>query len=318
MLVRIPSPQRSRQLTAFLSTTSTLANSLTAITQHAPYMRQYFEYLALPPLLPSPNSAKRLPATLTKGIRFENVGYQYPRAAKRGDVIKDVSFSAEPGELVAIVGDNGAGKTTLIHILIKFFRPRRGSVYFDDIDIEDCDPKDVRKAVAVLFQDYARYQFSLRESILIGSPSDQPASDERLLGSVRAAGLGSLVESLPNGIDSQLGALFPGGRELSGGQWQRIALARLFYRLSPVLVLDEPTSSLDAEGELATFNQIRESLRQRIGIIISHRFSTVRLADKIVVLSEGRILEVGTYDALIEVNGRYAKLFALQAEGYRS
>ena len=220
------------------------------------------------------------------------------------------------GELVALVGENGAGKSTLVKLLLRFYDPDLGSVRVGGVNLKDMDPEALRGRIGVLFQDYAMYELSVRENVVMGRP-DAPVDDARVMEALRDARSDWLVRKMPNGLDSKVGRLFEGGHDLSGGEWQRLALARIMYRDADIWILDEPTSSLDPEAEAAIFAELKENLKGRIGIVISHRFSTVRIADRIAVIADGRVKEIGTHSELLRAGGRYAELFELQAAGYR-
>ncbi|GAC1605758.1 MAG: hypothetical protein NVS4B10_19500 [Myxococcales bacterium] len=221
----------------------------------------------------------------------------------------------EPGEKLALVGDNGAGKSTLIKLLLRLYQPIEGAITYGGVDLRDLDPADLRARVGILFQDFVRYQFSAAENIGLGEVSalaDRP----RIESAVDRGGARAVIDDLPQKLDTMLGGWFEEGKELSGGQWQKIALARAFMRDAEVLVLDEPTASLDAEAEHDLFLRLQKLARDRSALLISHRFSTVRLADRIAVLRDGRIEELGSHEELLEKDGRYAHLFRLQAAGY--
>jgi ATP-binding cassette subfamily B protein len=227
-----------------------------------------------------------------------------------------LSLRIRSGELIALVGENGAGKSTLVKLLLRFYDVDRGSVRIGGVDLKDLDPETLRGRIGVLFQDYASYELTIRENVVMGRPDIQ-ASDERVMEALRDSRSEWLVKKMPNGLDSKVGRLFEGGHDLSGGEWQRLALARIMYRDADIWILDEPTSSLDPEAEAAIFAELKENLKGRIGIVISHRFSTVRIADRIAVVADGRITEVGTHEELLAAQSRYSQLFELQAAGYR-
>jgi ATP-binding cassette subfamily B protein len=301
-------------LSAFLMITGNLANSVSGLLQHGPYLVDYFDFLATPPLLEVPAVPARIPAGLGAGIALDDVTFTYPGAT--APALQEVSLTLRPGELVALVGENGAGKSTLVKLLLRFFDPDAGRISVSGLDLRACAPPEIRSRTAVVFQDFARYQFNVRDVVRLGDTTARP-DDGRVWAALRSAGLDQFVAGLPGGLDTQLGPLFPGGRDVSGGQWQRLAIARLFYRAADVLVLDEPTSSLDPESEALTFARLKSELGHRVGIVSSHRFSTVRSADRIAVLHEGRLVECGTHDELLAEGGRYAQLFRRQAAAYR-
>jgi ABC-type multidrug transport system fused ATPase/permease subunit len=301
-------------LSAFHSTTGNLANSLSGLLAHGPYLQDYFDFLATPRLLSIPAVPHVLPGTLAPGVTFDRVTYTYP--GSDAPALSGATMGIEPGQLVALVGENGAGKSTLVKLLLRLYDPDHGEVTIAGVPLTACDPADIRSRIATVFQDYARYQFTVRDVVAMGAP-DRPIDDEQVRTALEAAGLEAFVTGLERGIDTRVGRLFPGGHDISGGQWQRLALARLFYRDADILILDEPTSALDPEGEEATFRRLRDRLGDRCGLVISHRFSTVRVADTIAVLHRGELVEQGTHQCLMAEGGRYAHLFDLQAAGYR-
>ena len=291
-----------------------IVSSFTSLDENAQFLSDYFEFLEIEPLIRVVEPRQEMPPLLTRGIEFDDVSLTYPMGTE--PALDGVTFAIEPGELMALVGDNGAGKTTIIKMLLRFYDPSHGSVRVGGVDLRHVDPAELRERIGVLFQDFATYELSVRENVTLGRP-DKIATDADVEESLRAARADWLVKRLPRGLDSKVGRLFEGGHDLSGGEWQRLALARLIYRDADIWILDEPTSSLDPEAEAAIFAELRENLRGRIGIVISHRFSTVRIADRIAVVQDGRITEAGTHEELLALNGRYAHLFELQAAGYR-
>jgi ATP-binding cassette subfamily B protein len=277
------------------------------------YLSTLYEYLETP-VLDARGAALRGPHP-EDGVRFENVTFQYPDAEQ--PTLVDVNLHIRPGESLALVGENGSGKTTLIKLLTRLYQPTSGRILLDGKDLREWDEAALRDRIGVIFQDFTRYQLLLGENI--GAGDVQHFDDE---GRWREAGekgmAAAIVDNLPQGYRTPLGKWFNDGRELSGGQWQKIALSRAFMRArADILVLDEPTAAMDAAAEATIFEHFRALTQGRIAILISHRFSTVRMADQIVVLQDGRIIERGSHEDLMRVNGHYAHLFSLQAKGYR-
>jgi ATP-binding cassette subfamily B protein len=251
----------------------------------------------------------------SEGVKFDRVSFTYPGATE--PAVSDVSFQLRPGESLALVGENGSGKTTLIKLLTRLYAPSSGRITLDGLDLAEWSPAALRRRVGVIFQDFARYQLKVGENIGAGDVTH--FDDEVRWHEAASLGMAApFVEELPAGYQTQLGKWFKDGRELSGGQWQKIALSRAFMRgESDILVLDEPTAAMDARAEAQVFEQFRELARERMVILISHRFSTVRMADQILVIQGGQILERGSHEQLMTLNGHYAQLFQLQAKGYR-
>ena len=304
---------------AFTSVAGTLGNissTFVAVDQHTTFLDDYFSFLAIEPLVPTPVHPKPLPAAIA-AIDFDDVSFRYPGGS--GVAVEGLSLHIRAGELIALVGENGAGKSTLVKLLLRFYDADRGSVRVAGVDVKDVDPLALRSRIGVLFQDYASYELSVRENVVMGRPDGvlPGDDDQRVLKALRDSRSEWLLKKMPNGLDSKVGRLFEGGHDLSGGEWQRLALARIMYRDADIWILDEPTSSLDPEAEAGIFAELKENLRGRIGIVISHRFSTVRIADRIAVIADGHVAELGTHEELLAASGRYAQLFELQAAGYR-
>lgn len=302
---------------AFTSVSSTLAiisSTFVSVDQHTTFLDDYFSFLSIDDLVKKVEKPEGLPATLDKGIVFENVSFKYPGSPEFA--VQNFNLTITSGELLALVGENGAGKSTIIRLLLRFYDVDSGSISIGGVDLKKTDPEELRNRVGVLFQDYANYELSVRENVTMGRP-DLEVLDDRVLRSLRDARSEWLVKKMPNGLDSKVGRLFEGGHDLSGGEWQRLALARIMYRDADIWILDEPTSSLDPEAEAAIFAELKENLRGRIGIVISHRFSTVRIADRIAVIKDGKVSEIGSHNDLMKARGRYSELFELQAAGYR-
>jgi len=296
------------------SSIRSLLDSLNRLYESNLFLDNLVAYLKQQPLLVAPANGLIAPAPIRLGIEFRNVSFRYPGSDVY--VLRDINLHIQPGERIALVGLNGAGKTTLIKLLTRLYDPTDGQVLLDGMDLREYDLTSLHQRFGVIFQDFVRYQFTVGENIGFGQVD---ALDDlaRIKAAAERGGARTIIKNMPQGYDTMLGRRWEKGQELSGGQWQKIALARTFMRKAEVLVLDEPTSALDAEAEYEVFRRFGELIEGRIAVLISHRFSTVRMADRIVVLSAGKILEVGSHAELIHLDGAYARLFNLQAEGYR-
>lgn len=295
------------------SAVSSILSAIGGMYEDNLYLSTLYDYLDTP-VEPATGTAEAGPRP-EDGVRFEHVTFTYPGATE--PAVSDVSFQLRPGESLALVGENGSGKTTLIKLLTRLYVPTSGRITLDGLDLAEWNPAALHRRIGVIFQDFARYQLKVGENI--GAGDVRHFDDEARWH--EAAGLGMaapFIDELPAGYQTQLGKWFKDGRELSGGQWQKIALSRAFIRAeSDILVMDEPTAAMDARAEAQVFEQFRDLARDRMVILISHRFSTVRMADQILVIQGGRILEQGSHEQLMALGGHYAQLFQLQARGYR-
>jgi ABC-type multidrug transport system fused ATPase/permease subunit len=291
--------------------------SIASLYENGLFVSNLYDYLDIGTTGEAPRSSPPLSPLQAhaQSVEFRDVSFHYPGSEKL--VLNGVSLVLKPGEKLALVGDNGAGKSTLIKLLLRLYDPTGGAILYGGVDLRDMDPRDLRDRLGVLFQDFVKYQFTAAENIGLGwVPAI--ADRARIEKAADDGGAAQVIASLPQKLDTMLGGWFEEGQELSGGQWQKIALARAFMRRSEVLVLDEPTASLDAEAEHDLFVKLQFLAEDRTAILISHRFSTVRQADRIAVLRDGKIEELGTHDELVAKDGRYAQLFRLQAAGYSS
>jgi ATP-binding cassette, subfamily B, bacterial len=288
--------------------------SLTQLVEQSLYLDDLFSFLAIEPALISPLGAPEVPSPIVEGFRFEDVGFRYPGSDRWA--VRHLSFTFRPGERLALVGENGAGKTTLVKLLARLYEPTEGRILLDGRDLRSYDIGSLRRQIGVIFQDFVRYDMTLGENVAVGDIArldDQPAIEQ----ASRRSLADSVADRFSGRYDQVLGRRFEGGKDLSGGEWQKVALARAYLREAQVLILDEPTAALDARAEYEVFQRFAELSGGKMTVLISHRFSTVRMADRIVVLRGGELVELGSHEELVAKGGLYAELFALQARGYR-
>lgn len=286
---------------------------LTRIAESALYLKDYFDFTDLKPE-ETPSENREPPTEISNGFVFDHVSFGYPGSPEM--VLDNICFELRAGEKMAFVGENGAGKTTLIKLLLRFYEPSKGRILLDGTDIREFNREAYQKMFGVIFQDFFRYEFTVKENIAVGR-IENLQDLEKIDEAARLSLASQVVKELEFGYEQQLGKRFKKGIELSGGQWQKIALARAYMKDADILILDEPTSALDAKAEFEVFQRFMQLTKGKTSIIISHRFSTVRMADRILVLKHGRIHETGTHEELMKNNSLYAELFSLQAAGYR-
>ncbi len=295
------------------SAVAAILTSISGMYEDNLYLSNLYEYLEQP--VPERPGDKVHGPHPERGLQFDNVSFTYPGAGEKA--LNNISLQVRPGESLALVGENGSGKTTLIKLLTRLYEPTEGRILLDGLDIQDWDVDALRQRIGVIFQDFGRYQFTVGENI--GAGDVRYIDDRRRWEDAATTGLAApFIENMPDGYETQLGRWFKGGRELSGGQWQKIALSRAFMRSeADILVLDEPTAAMDATSEAEVFDHFRKSSGDKMTILISHRFSTVRAAAQIIVIHHGEILEQGDHESLLAKDGQYAHLFNLQAKGYQ-
>ena len=295
------------------SAVAAILSSISGMYEDNLYLSNLYEYLEYPVL--ARQGDLKHGTDPSRGLEFKNVSFAYPGSNSKA--LDDVSLQIRPGESLALVGENGSGKTTLIKLLTRLYEPTEGHIFLDGVELQDWDVEALRQRIGVIFQDFGRYQFSVGENIGAGDVRHIDDS-ERWARAAETGMAAPFIEDMPEGYETQLGRWFKGGRELSGGQWQKIALSRAFMRSdADILVLDEPTAAMDAPSEAAIFDHFRSQSHSKMTILISHRFSTVRAADQIIVIHDGEIVERGNHESLLALGGQYASLFKLQAKGYQ-
>jgi ATP-binding cassette subfamily B protein len=299
--------EASSQLQQTFSTLSTIADQ-------ALFLTDLIAFFEMKPTIRSKANALPAPRPIQRGFEFRNVSFRYPGSSRL--VLNGLNFHLRPRERVALIGENGEGKTTIVKLLTRLYDPVEGQVLLDGVDLREYDLDDLYSEIGVIFQDFMRYEMTARENIAVGR-IERMNDLELLQASARKSMAVDVLRKLPAGLEQMLGRRFDGGVDLSGGEWQKVALARAYLRDAQVLILDEPTSALDARSEYEVFKRFAELTTEKMALFISHRFSTVRMADRIVVLENGRIAEEGDHDTLTSLGGRYAEMFELQAASYR-
>ncbi len=291
-----------------------MMSGLAALYEDNLFLANVMEFLGLQPQVPEPAHPVAVPEPMQVGIELQGVSFRYPGSSQ--NALQEISMTIRPGEHIALVGANGSGKTTLIKLLCRLYDPTEGRITLDGVELSGFQAGALRRQISVVFQDYARYHLTARENIWFGDTT-QRAENGRVVAAAQLSGADEVIARLPRGYETVLGKQFQDGAELSIGEWQKVALARAFMREAQIIVLDEPTSSLDARAEYEVFRKFRQLARGRTAVLISHRFSTVRMADRIYVLDGGRVVESGSHDELVQLGGTYARLFQLQASSYR-
>ena len=290
-----------------------MLSSLASLYENSLFLSNLYEFLDLKRTVDEPLHPAAMPNPLQIGIEFRHVNFHYPHSSR--PLLEDVSLKIKAGETIALVGENGAGKTTLVKLLCRLYDPTQGEITLDGIDLRQFNTTDLRREISVVFQDYVRYNVTVRENIWFGNINLSPQEDD-IARAASSAGVDGAIARLPKGYDTTLGTQFEEGEELSIGEWQKVAIARAFLRQAQVIILDEPTSALDAKAEHEVFEQFRQLTHGKTAIIISHRLSSVKLADRIFVLKNGTIVESGSHDELLQLGGTYAHLFKIQAKYY--
>jgi ATP-binding cassette subfamily B protein len=291
-----------------------ILSRFTSVSQGAIYLRDFFDFFEIQPRIKPAMHPLPFPRPVQQGFVFEDVGFRYMHSERWAN--RHLNFTLRAGEKMALVGENGAGKTTLVKLLSRLYDPTEGRILLDGHDLREYDIGDLRKNIGVIFQDYLRFQMTVSQNIAVGN-IDEKENEPLIISSAEQSLASTVVEKLPGKYEQQLGRRFNQGVELSGGEWQKIALARAYMKEAQLLILDEPTAALDARAEYEVFQRFSELTKGKTAVLISHRFSTVRMADRILVLENGQLLEIGSHEELLKNNNRYAELFRLQAKGYQ-
>ncbi|QHN03952.1 ABC transporter ATP-binding protein [Granulicella sp. WH15] len=290
-------------------------STASGIADQALFLTDLLAFFAMEPLVSSRQNGLQPPAKITKGFEFRNVSFAYPGTERR--VLKNFNLTLSPGERIALIGENGQGKTTVVKLITRLYDPTEGQILLDGVDLRDYDIEALHRQIGVIFQDFVRFEMTARDNISIGRVDQGPIEQQEIESAAHKSLADTVVAKLPGGYDQMLGRRFEGGTELSGGEWQKIALARAYLRDAQLLILDEPTAALDARSELEVFERFAELTQGKMALLISHRFSTVRMADRIVVLSGGQLIEEGDHHNLMARGGVYAGMFEMQAASYR-
>ncbi|TGE23263.1 ABC transporter ATP-binding protein [Hymenobacter metallicola] len=293
-----------------------ILSRFSSVAEGALYLQDFFDFFHLQPRIVRTDDrpVRPFPRPIQQGFVFENVGFQYRGSSKWA--VRNLSFTLRAGEKLALVGENGAGKTTLVKLLSRLYDPSEGRILLDGHDLRDYDPAELRQEIGVIFQDFVRFQLSAGQNLAVGRIEEKENTD-RIQSAAAQSLADTVIRKLPGGYEQMIGRRFAGGVDLSGGEWQKIALGRAYMREAQLLILDEPTAALDARAEHEVFQRFADLTQGKTAVLISHRFSTVRMADRILVIENGQFVEIGSHEELLARNGRYSELFALQAAGYR-
>jgi ATP-binding cassette subfamily B protein len=294
------------------SNMQSIFSSFSTIAEHSLFLTHLVEFLRVEPKLGSKPHPLPAPRPIRDGFIFDKVDFSYGQGKK---VLDNFDFHLEPGERVALVGENGQGKTTIVKLLSRLYEPTSGRILLDGVDLREYATDDLQSQISVIFQDFMKYEMTVSENIVLGHVD--PAKDEAIIEAARKSLADELVEKLPNRYQQILGLRFEGGVDLSGGEWQKIALARAYFRDAQLVILDEPTACLDARSELEVFERFADLIKGKTALLISHRFASVRMSDRIIVLENGKIAEQGSHEKLLSLGGRYATMFEMQAASYR-